>query len=263
MVLVVVGSLAFAAVLQYHPLGGAATTAIDDIGEAVAAFIAAVACAYAARQAIGNDRLGWTLMAVSATLWGTGECVWSVYEVGLGVDVPYPSLADAGFLASVPFAFAGIRAFWSSPRDTATRWRVWLDAAIIALSLTSIGWALGLRTVFTHPDPTLVEKAFDLAYPVADILLGTLLILAIRRATHQQQGRMLLLLGGVGAYAVADSTFSYLSSTDSYGRSATSSTPGGWPATCSSPSPRSIRVRAVRGRPTPHRSTSGSWRFPG
>ena len=215
--LVVAGSVAFAAVLLYHPLGGTATTAIDDIGEAVAAFIAAVACAYAARKAIGNDRLGWTLMAVSATLWGTGECVWSVYEVGLGVDVPFPSLADAGFLASVPFAFAGIRAFWSAPHGTTTQWRVWLDAAIIALSLTSIGWVLGLRTVFTHPDPTLMEKAFDLAYPLTDILVGTLLILAIRRATHQQAGRMFLLLGGVAAYAVADSAFSYLSSTDSYG----------------------------------------------
>jgi PAS domain S-box-containing protein len=215
--LVVAASLAFAAVIQYHPLGGPATTAIDDIGEAVAAFLAALACAYAARKAIGNDRLGWTLMAISAALWGIGESIWSVYEVGLGVDVPYPSPADAGFLASVPFAFAGIRAFWSPPRGTATRWRVWLDAAIIAFSLTSIGWALGFRMVFTDPVQTLAEKAFDLAYPTADILVGTLLILAIRRATHQKQGRMFLLLGGVAAYAVADSTFSYLSATDSYG----------------------------------------------
>src|SRR6478609_8258022 len=87
-VLVVAASLAFAAIVQYHPFGGTATTAIDDVGEAVAAFVAAAACVYAARQASGNDRLGWTLMAVSAALWGTGESIWSVYEVGLGVDVP-------------------------------------------------------------------------------------------------------------------------------------------------------------------------------
>src|ERR1044071_9378925 len=111
-------TVAFALILHNLYFGAAAVTSIDDIGEGVAAVIACLACAWAARRATGNDRLGWTLMSLSTGLWGAGEAVWSIYEVGLGVEVPYPSLADFGFLAAVPFAFGGIRAFWSDPRGT-------------------------------------------------------------------------------------------------------------------------------------------------
>ena len=97
--------------------------------------------------AAGRDRLGWALMGTSAALWAAGEVVWSIYEVGLGVKVPYPSLADAGFLLAVPFALAGIRAFWSEARGTSAHWRVWFDGLIVALALLSTAWAFGLRSV--------------------------------------------------------------------------------------------------------------------
>jgi signal transduction histidine kinase len=91
---------------------------------------------------------------------------------------------------------------------------VWFDGLIVALALTSTAWGFGLRTVWDSSSPT---KLLDLAYPVADILIGTVLILAIRRATHQQKGRMALLLAGVASYSIADSAFAYLSAQGSYG----------------------------------------------
>jgi len=209
-------SLAYAVVLHTLVFGEQAVTAIDDIGEAVAAAFAAAACAWAARRTNGNNRLGWSFMSVSASLWAAGEVVWSVYEVGLGVEVPYPSLADAGFLLAVPFAIAGIRAFWSAPRGTSARWRVWFDGVIVALALISTAWAFGLREVY-QSDEVWSTKAFDLAYPLGDVLIGTILILAIRRATHQQQGRMALLLAGVASYSIADSAFSYLTAEGTFG----------------------------------------------
>src|SRR5438445_12965522 len=113
-------SLLYALNIRTAPFGQHAVTAMDDIGEAVAAAIASAACAWVASRAVGKDRLGWALMSISAGLWAAGEVVWSYYEVGLGVQVPYPSLADAGFLSAVPFAIAGIRSFWSKPRGTSS-----------------------------------------------------------------------------------------------------------------------------------------------
>jgi len=213
---VAIASIAYGAVLHTLFFGEQAVTAIDDIGEAVAAALAAAACAWAASRTSGSNRLGWALMCISASAWAAGEIVWSVYEVGLGVEVPYPSLADAGFLAAVPFAIAGIRAFWSAPRGTSARWRVWFDGVIVALALISTAWAFGLRTVF-QADEAWSTKALDLAYPLGDVLIGTILILAVRRATHQQQGRMALLLAGVASYSIADSAFSYLTATGTFG----------------------------------------------
>ena len=106
-------SVAYALVLRNVYFGDRAVTALDDIGEAVAAGLAAAACAWAASRARDRERLGWTLMGISAGLWAAGEVVWSIYEVGLNVSVPYPSLADVGFLSAVPFAIGGIRAFWA------------------------------------------------------------------------------------------------------------------------------------------------------
>jgi signal transduction histidine kinase len=211
---VALASVAYALILRNLYFGPHAVTAIDDIGEAVAAAIASATCAWAASRAGGKDRLGWALMSISAGLWGAGEVVWSIYEVGLGVATPYPSLADAGFLSAVPFAFAGIRSFWSDARGTSSRWRVWFDGVIVALALTSTAWAFGLRTVWESPSTT---KALDLAYPVSDILIGTVLILAIRRATQQQKGRMAFLLAGVAAYSIADSAFAFLTAQGAFG----------------------------------------------
>jgi signal transduction histidine kinase len=211
---VLVVSIAYAVVVRNVLLGGRGTTAFDDIGEAVAAAAAAAACAWAATQASGRDRLAWSLMGISAGLWGAGEIVWSIYEVGLNVQTPYPSLADVGFLSAVPFAIAGIRAFWSAPHGTPARWRVWFDGVIVSLALTSTAWAFGLRAVWQSDSST---KLLDLAYPVSDILIGTILILAIRRANQQQAGRMAFLLAGIVCYSIADSAFAYLNAQGAFG----------------------------------------------
>ncbi|OLB87235.1 MAG: hypothetical protein AUI15_29855 [Actinobacteria bacterium 13_2_20CM_2_66_6] len=168
---VLVASIAYAFILKTGLFGDRTVTIIDDLGEAAAAAIASGACAWAATRAGGKERLGWTLMSISTGLWAAGELVWSYYEVWQQVTVPYPSLADAGFLGAVPFAIGGIRAFWS-------------DAAR--------------------------------GYPVTDIVVGTVLILAIRRATHQQAGKMAFLLAGIACYSVADSAFAYLSAHGTY-----------------------------------------------
>lgn len=215
---VVVASILYAYFLRTLVLGQHTTTVIDDIGEALAAGIASAACAWTASRATGKDRLGWALMSTSTGLWAAGEVVWSIYEVGLGQQVPSPSLADVGFLSAVPFAIAGIRAFWSDQaRGTSSRWRVWFDAVIVAIALTSTAWAFGLRMVVTS-NQDLATKALNLAYPVGDILVGTVLILAIRRATQQQAGRMALLLAGVASYSIADSAFAYLTAAGTYGQ---------------------------------------------
>jgi hypothetical protein len=211
---VAVASIVYALDIRFLLLGARGVTAVDDIGEAVAAGIASAACAWAATRAGGKDRLGWTLMSISTGLWAAGEVVWSIYEVGMNVAVPYPSLADAGFLSAVPFAIGGIRAFWSAPRGTSSRWRVWFDGVIVALALTSTAWAFGLKSVWLSNSST---KILDLAYPVSDIVIGTVLILAIRRASQQQAGRMAFLLAGVASYSIADSAFAYLNAQGAFG----------------------------------------------
>src|SRR5690348_7239995 len=199
---VAIASVFYALTLKYVFFGQQIVIAIDDVGEALAAAIAAAACAWAASRATGRDRLGWALMSVSTGLWSAGQVTWTIYEVVLRQQVPQPGLVDIGFLAAVPFAVAGIRAFWGKAQGTSARWRVWFDGVIVAIALTSTAWGFGLRLVW-FDDSDLASKTYALSYPVGDILIGTVLILAIRRAVGQQKGRMALLLCGVAAYSIA------------------------------------------------------------
>ncbi len=211
-----VTAVAFVAWTALRIGGDQVTIAVDDIGEAVAAMAAAVSCGFAAYRNSARTRLAWALFAASAASWGVGEVVWSVYEVGLGVSVPFPSAADAGFLLAIPLGVAGVFAFTSAPSRLTTRGEALLAGAIVALSLVFVAWSLGLRAVYDSSSATPAAQLIGLAYPVGDIVTITVLVLALRRARKAERGCMLLLLGGLAASAFANSTFAYLTANGSY-----------------------------------------------
>jgi len=118
---------------------------------------------------------------------------------------------------AIPLAVAGILSFSHTPRGTAVGIRLWLDRAIVFIALAFVGWELGLNSVFQQSADTPIDGAIALAYPLGDIAIATVLLLAIRRATDEQKGRLFLLLGGLAANAAADSAFAYLSAAGAYG----------------------------------------------
>jgi PAS domain S-box-containing protein len=209
-------SLAFVVWTALRIGGDTTTIALDDIGEAVAALIAAASCGLAALRTSHRTRIAWALFAMSAASWGIGEVIWSIYEVGMGVSVPFPSAADAGFLLAIPFAVAGIFGFTSAPNRLATRGEAVLAGAIVALSLVFVAWALGLSKVYDASSASPAAQLIGLAYPVGDIVTITVLVLALRRARRTEVGRLLLLLGGLGATALSNSAFAYLTANGSY-----------------------------------------------
>lgn len=202
-------ALAFIAWMAVRPGGNTLATDVDDIGEAIAAGVAAVTCALAGSHSHGRLRRAWLLLAASAASWCLGEVAWSVSEVGFGITPTSPALPDIGFLAAIPLAIFGITSFSNASRGTSTGLRLWLDRAIVSLSLLLVGWELGLGQVFSESGTRLLPAAIAVAYPIGDILIGTALILAIRRATDETQGRLMLLLAGLAANALADSAFVY------------------------------------------------------
>lgn len=188
------------------------TTAVDDIGEAVPPLLAVVTCGLAARRLSGRHRIAWGLIAASALSWGLGEVVWSIYEVGFGIVLPFPSPADAGFLLAIPLEIAAVGAFLTSTTRVTTRGRAAADGATIALSVLFIAWA----SVYQGSRLTPTADALTLAYPAGDIVTATLLILAVLRTPRINRGTFLLLLGGFAAFLTADGAFAYLNATGAY-----------------------------------------------
>ena len=215
--LALIAAVAFLIWTAFRLGGDRSTIAVDDIGEGVASAVAAISLAVAARRSSGRLRIAWALIAAAAASWTIGEAIWSWYEVFQGIAVPFPSAADAGFLLAIPLGIAGVLTFASAPRRLATRGEAVLSGAIVALSLLFVAWALGLRTVYDQSQQPVPATLIGLAYPVGDIVTITVLLIAVRRATKAQVGRMLLLIGGLASIAVADSAFTYLTANGTYG----------------------------------------------
>jgi len=212
----VVLSLLFTAWTEYRWISDQATIDVDDLGEAVAAFIAAASCSFAATRNTGRTRVAWTFFAASTFSWAVGEVIWSVYEVGLGVAVPFPSAADAGFLLAVPLGIGGVFAFTSAPTRLATKGQTVLSGAIVALSLLFIAWESGLGKIYATSPASPAAQAIGLAYPVGDIITATVLFVALQRARKGEVGRLALLLGGLAFTALSDSAFAYLTANGTY-----------------------------------------------
>ena len=159
---------------DFLPLTARTQLALHDGLQLAAAMAAAVACFLAGRQATGNSSKGWLLLGAAASLWAVGQAIWSWYEVVLGIPVPFPGWADAGYLATYPFAIAGLMLLTPlSGRGWVERSILVFDGALAALAVSVLAWPLFLHGAFQGATSDLGAYV-TVAYPLADILLLSL-----------------------------------------------------------------------------------------
>ena len=133
--------------------------------------------------------------------------------------MPYPSLADAGYLAALPFFYIGI-ALLIKRRIGHFTAASWLDGAIGGLAAASLATALLAPALvgLTNGDPAAVLT--NLAYPLGDTLLisfalGALVVSGLRGA-----GELLGIISGLIVWTLADGIYLYQEATSGY--------QGGW-----------------------------------
>jgi signal transduction histidine kinase len=215
-------------VVIYFQVGGeTAATAVDDLGSAVAALLAGIGCTGAAYRTAGRIRAGWLLIGISAFSWCAGEIAWSWLEVFLGRTVPSPSIADVGFIAAIPFAVAGLLFFAAAAGRRAQRARTLVDGLVMATALLFVSWEAVLRPIFSDSTQSLLGKLVNLAYPVADLVMFTIVIVALARVRSGSRFPIAVLGAGVVCLAVSDSAFAYLNAVMTYN---TTALDGGWVA---------------------------------
>ncbi|MEX2392957.1 MAG: ATP-binding protein [Actinomycetota bacterium] len=209
--------VAFQAAWLSVGLGGeAATTALTDLMGLFASSAAAVAAAYTASRTTGPTRSAWRRMSVALMAYAIGDAIWTTYEVGFGREVPFPSVADAGYLAFYPLAAIAIVKFPGAPQRATTRVRATLDGLIIAASVLFVGWSLVIGAAFDASDGRVLDQAISIAYPVADVVLISLVLYAVGRSDRRDWKMFALIGGGLGLIAMADFVFTYLDLNDLY-----------------------------------------------
>jgi hypothetical protein len=102
--------------LQFHWGGPFVTQSLTDIGGSVCATLVAVMSLFAWRAEAGRERRRpWGFLALAGLAWATGEITWTIYELLLKREVPFPSFADIGFLIGYPLAGLAMIALPAGP----------------------------------------------------------------------------------------------------------------------------------------------------
>ena len=125
--------------------------------------------------------------------------------------MPFPSLADVGFLGFPLAAAIGLVIWLGTQGDQiAARGRDLMDGAIIAGSLLVLSWVTTLGSVVAEGADGWLPLVLSLAYPVGDLILATLVLLALARGKGAERATLALLALGLGGLAIADSAYVYL-----------------------------------------------------
>jgi diguanylate cyclase (GGDEF)-like protein len=191
------------------------TVPVDALAGLIAPMLAAAACAVAGRRHRGRVRVGWYLVGASAATWGAGQGVWTVYDLVIHQN-PFPSAADAGFLASVPILLVGLLTMPVWPASRAARLRAITDGLLIAGGLLLVSWNTVLAAIVASPADTALGQGLSLAYPVCDVIVVTVLAIMWSRATAGARAPLLMMIGGLTLIAVSDSTFAYQQAQNSF-----------------------------------------------
>ena len=199
--------------------GTPSTQTVSNLGLTAVPLVVAVTCIRRGLRLSGPLKASWVLLGASCAAWGIGQTIWTIYETGLGREVPFPSWADAGYLAAVPLAVAGLLVMPAAAQSMAGLARNILDGVMVALALFCTSWILVLGPLFAAGGENLLSTILGLAYPVGDVVTITMLIFALLRARQGgEAARQPLYLIGLGltGIALADSGFVYLTSQTSY-----------------------------------------------
>ncbi len=206
------------AVWMHFRLGGRSVALdYDDVAEWIVAWLAAASCLWAWRHAEVRMRRFWAFAAVSAFMWGAGQGVWVYYKVVLGVSVPSPSLADAGFLSAVPLLVVALLLFPVSPVRSLARPVMLLDAVLVAVASLFVSWALILGPLSRAHRGGVLAQTVTLAYPVTDVILVVVVAIVAARGSRAAWVPLGFIGGGVLGWVFSDSAVFYLSRRHEYG----------------------------------------------
>lgn len=197
------------AVVVGHDWLGIGGQSFDDIAgghlyDAVV-FAAAIACLLRAR-AVPRERVAWLLIGAAVLCWAVGEAYWTALILD-DPEAPYPSGADALYLAFYPLAWAGL-AMLVRARAHELDWRRWSDAAIAALGTAALLAAFVFDYVADRTTGTGLEVATSLAYPLGDIVLLSLIVGVIALTDWRPGRTWTLLFAGLAFTIVADIAYS-------------------------------------------------------
>jgi diguanylate cyclase (GGDEF)-like protein len=151
---------------------------------------------------VAEERRAWLLLSAAMVSSAGGDIAYSV----LGVDAPWPSMADALYLGFYPLAYAALVLLLRSHADRLSA-AVWLDGLTAGLALAAAAAALAFGPISAATGGSAMAVVVGLAYPLGDLLLIAVAAAAAAMLGSSRQLRWVLLAAGLGMFAFADTVY--------------------------------------------------------
>lgn len=159
-------------------------------------------------------RTGWTAMAVALGSYAVAELIWLVVLSGQE-SPPYPSWADLFYLGFFPASYVGVVLLFRA-RIRGVGAALWIDGLTAVLAMGALGSAVLVDAVLESTEGPPSTVATNLAYPLGDVLLLSLVVGAFA-LTRWQPGRAWLLIGtALAVFALGDSVYLFQTARGTY-----------------------------------------------
>jgi len=121
--------------------------------------------------------MAWLCFTCGLFLWFVGEALWTGYTLVLGIEIPYPSLADVFLLSGyVPF-FVALYLYVEIFGSVLSRRTLSISLAMSVILAIFVSGALIVPVMGTEAD--LTTMVVDIAYPILGIALLSVAILGL------------------------------------------------------------------------------------
>ena len=160
------------------------------------------------------ERLPWVLLGGALLLWTTGDLYYFFFLSGADT-VPIPSVADGFYLAFYPVSYAAL-ALLLRARMRRFQGNLSLDGLIAALSVAAVGAAVVFDEVLSTTGGSTLVVATNLAYPLADLLLLSLVVAMFALTGWRFDSTWAFVAAGFAVFAVADTAYLYETAVGSY-----------------------------------------------
>ncbi len=196
-------------------LGGPGTDVLFNVWVYNALMLTSAAACLLRAVLVRGERWAWALLGVGLLLYAGGEIYYASVLAGQAT-VPIPSLADGGYLAFYPLAYVALIVLLRA-RIGAFPVARWLDGAIVGSAVAALAAAVALGPIVdASNDGQTLAVATNLAYPIADLALLTMVATAAS-FTGWRPGRSWAVLGaGLLLLAISDGTYLLQSANGTY-----------------------------------------------
>ncbi len=163
---------------------------------------------------VRDQRPAWIAFGMGLLCWMAGDLYWTL-AYSDAKSTPYPSLADAGYLAALPCFYVGI-ALLIKRRIGHFTLASWLDGAIGGLAAAALGSALLAPALVGLTNGNAAAVLTNVAYPLGDILLIGFILGALVVSGFRGAGAFLAIAAGLITWTLADGVYLYQEATSTY-----------------------------------------------